>query len=216
MEKSASVRPRRRVETRAQLIAAAAELFTERGTTHVSVEAICERAGFTRGAFYSNFKTVDELFFALYKQRYAEVQQQLETIVPQALLPADAPHDLHAVVAAVLEALPSDPQWSAVRAGFVAQAQHRAELAAELRAHAEAFSRHLQPLLLRGLDIVGRRLSTTPEIFTRAVLAADAGAITLAPLHDDARHVREAAVRGVILGLTTEVGTPPSGDDAGR
>ena len=30
-----------------------------------SVEMICERAGFTRGAFYSNFETMDELVLAL-------------------------------------------------------------------------------------------------------------------------------------------------------
>lgn len=30
-----------------------------------SVEAICERAGFTRGAFYSNFDSKEELFLAL-------------------------------------------------------------------------------------------------------------------------------------------------------
>ncbi|MHA7145358.1 TetR/AcrR family transcriptional regulator [Arthrobacter sp. TmT3-37] len=59
------VRPvRRRPTTRAQLIDAAAALFREQGITNVSVEAICTRTGFTRGAFYSSFKTVDELFFA--------------------------------------------------------------------------------------------------------------------------------------------------------
>ena len=32
---------------------------------------ICERAGFTRGAFYSNFETKDELFLELVRQRRA-------------------------------------------------------------------------------------------------------------------------------------------------
>ncbi len=56
---------RRRENTRARLLDAAAQLFAEVGLEGASVEAICERAGFTRGAFYSNFETKDELFLDL-------------------------------------------------------------------------------------------------------------------------------------------------------
>lgn len=44
---------------------AALEVFAEVGLDGASVEAVCERAGFTRGAFYSNFASKDELFLAL-------------------------------------------------------------------------------------------------------------------------------------------------------
>lgn len=44
---------------------AAIPVFAERGILAASVEEICERAGFTRGAFYSNFDSKDELYFAL-------------------------------------------------------------------------------------------------------------------------------------------------------
>jgi AcrR family transcriptional regulator len=55
----------RREQTRARLLDAAHEVFSEVGMDAASVEAICERAGFTRGAFYSNFESKDELFLAL-------------------------------------------------------------------------------------------------------------------------------------------------------
>jgi hypothetical protein len=42
--------------------------FAESGFDGASVEEICERAGFTRGAFYSNFASKDELFFGLVQQ----------------------------------------------------------------------------------------------------------------------------------------------------
>src|ERR1700712_264403 len=64
---------RRRAETRDRLIAAAADVFAERGFGRATVEEGCERAGFSRGAFYSNFDSLDELFFALYSQRGAAV-----------------------------------------------------------------------------------------------------------------------------------------------
>jgi AcrR family transcriptional regulator len=40
-------------------------VFSEVGLDAASVEAVCERAGFTRGAFYSNFSSKDELFLEL-------------------------------------------------------------------------------------------------------------------------------------------------------
>ena len=56
---------RRREATRQKLLDAAAQVFAEEGLDAASVEAICDRAGFTRGAFYSNFETKDELFLEL-------------------------------------------------------------------------------------------------------------------------------------------------------
>lgn len=56
---------RRREATRQKLLDAAAQVFAEEGLDAASVEAICERAGFTRGAFYSNFDSKDALFLEL-------------------------------------------------------------------------------------------------------------------------------------------------------
>ena len=61
----AFVTTRRREATLQKLLDAAAQVFAEVGLDAASVEAICERAGFTRGAFYSNFETKDELFLEL-------------------------------------------------------------------------------------------------------------------------------------------------------
>lgn len=56
---------RSRENTRVRLLDAAAQLFAEVGLDGASVEAVCDRAGFTRGAFYSNFDSKDELFLML-------------------------------------------------------------------------------------------------------------------------------------------------------
>jgi AcrR family transcriptional regulator len=50
--------------TRAALIAAAESLFAEQGLD-ASLDAICERAGFTRGAFYVHFADRDALLVAV-------------------------------------------------------------------------------------------------------------------------------------------------------
>lgn len=68
---------RGRERTRALLLDAAAEVFAEVGLDAASVEAITERAGFTRGAFYSNFESKDELLLALTEQVAAEKIEQV-------------------------------------------------------------------------------------------------------------------------------------------
>ena len=72
---AARVATRSRENTRARLMDAAMEVFAEVGMDGASVEAVCERAGFTRGAFYSNFESKDELFLEL-AARVADVRVQ--------------------------------------------------------------------------------------------------------------------------------------------
>jgi len=62
----------RRTRTRQRLMASAVAVFAERGVIGSSVEEICEAAGFTRGAFYSNFADKDELVLAMIEQSVAE------------------------------------------------------------------------------------------------------------------------------------------------
>lgn len=58
-------RTEQRRQTRAKLLDAAEVLFTKRGFGATSVEEIADAAGFTRGAFYSNFEDKDDIFLAL-------------------------------------------------------------------------------------------------------------------------------------------------------
>ena len=66
-------RDERRAQTRADLLEAAGRVFVERGFEGASIEAIAEEAGYTRGAFYSNFQSKEQLFAELLQQRaYAQ------------------------------------------------------------------------------------------------------------------------------------------------
>ena len=80
-------RAERQTQTRAALLQAAGEVFVERGFHRASVEAITERAGYTRGAFYSNFSSKHELFSELlqstvYRAYRLMVEAQLESDEP--------------------------------------------------------------------------------------------------------------------------------------
>lgn len=59
-------------QTRARLIAAAAEVFAEHGIARASLEEISRRAGYTRGAFHWHFSTKEELLLAVLRERLAQ------------------------------------------------------------------------------------------------------------------------------------------------
>ena len=77
----------RRRQTRERLVTAATELFAEKSVEAASVEELCERAGFTRGAFYSNFDSKEELCLEIVRQRgelLLETTRQAVAMIPDA------------------------------------------------------------------------------------------------------------------------------------
>jgi AcrR family transcriptional regulator len=74
-------RAQRQAETRARLVEAAAEVFAAHGFEGASIDTITERAGFTRGAFYSNFSDKAELLLELSATRMRDFALLLPEIV---------------------------------------------------------------------------------------------------------------------------------------
>jgi len=61
----AATRDDAKQQTRAAIVQAALELFAEQGLDVPSLDAICDRAGYTRGAFYVHFKTREDILVAV-------------------------------------------------------------------------------------------------------------------------------------------------------
>jgi AcrR family transcriptional regulator len=95
------LRERQAEATRALLVSAARQLFTERGYKGTSIEDIIEAAGVARGALYHHFAGKDVLFGAVYEA----VQEDVGAAVLAAALTADDPADgVYAGLAAFLDA----------------------------------------------------------------------------------------------------------------
>jgi AcrR family transcriptional regulator len=111
MTDAVAVTSRRREATRQKLLDAAAQVFAEVGLDAASVEAICDRAGFTRGAFYSNFETKDELFLELAgnvaRERVAAVRGRVGDLEKAGAFD-DAPNDAFAIIQQVLDVSADD------------------------------------------------------------------------------------------------------------
>lgn len=77
-------RKQRQAQTRERLLDAAERVFLREGFAASSVEKITAEAGFTRGAFYSNFGSREQLFVELLQDRiydtYRELLEQNQTL----------------------------------------------------------------------------------------------------------------------------------------
>ncbi|MGZ0712878.1 TetR/AcrR family transcriptional regulator (plasmid) [Coraliomargarita sp. W4R53] len=102
---------KRREATRQKLMDAAAQVFAEVGLDAASVEAVCDRAGFTRGAFYSNFESKDELFLELASrvslERVAAVRGRVQELERDGSL-LQTPSNAFSIVQQVLDTAADD------------------------------------------------------------------------------------------------------------
>ena len=125
---------RRRQATVERLLDAALETFAELGFAAASVEDVCRRGGFTRGAFYSSFRTKDELFAALFtresERNLARARAQLAGIEAEA-------DPVSAAVDRCLSTFRADRTWVLVLAEYRLHAARSPEAAATLQRHTD-------------------------------------------------------------------------------
>src|SRR6202012_4046402 len=77
-----------RDDTREKMFEAAARIFEDQGIGGASIEAIAAAAGFTRGAFYSNFTSKDELIIAMLEDHVEKtVRRNLDLLERHKTLP---------------------------------------------------------------------------------------------------------------------------------
>ncbi|MGA5207497.1 TetR/AcrR family transcriptional regulator [Streptomyces variegatus] len=191
---------RRRVHTRANLLDAAFSVFAAKGFGHVSIEEVCEAAGYSRGAFYSNFSSLDELFFALYRERAELIAEQVS-----GALALDGPGlDVPAAVDRVTDVLLLDRDWLLVKTDFLVHAARDPEVARSLLEHRARLRQAIADRLgrARGHTALPAVLGDTDGA-ARAVVAAYDGVTTQLLLDRDLEHAR-AWLKQLLTALLTD------------
>src|ERR1700720_3564561 len=124
-----------RDDTCEKLFEAAARAFEEQGIGGASIETIAAAAGFTRGAFYSNFKSKDELIIAMLEDHLEQtIRRNLDLLARHKNL-ADFIDALKTMDRSKQDPLGRSPLLHMEMILFVARAeQRRPELAKRLRA----------------------------------------------------------------------------------
>ncbi|WP_241813619.1 TetR/AcrR family transcriptional regulator [Herbaspirillum sp. C7C2] len=86
-------REQSREQTRARLLEAAHAVFMQKGYALTSVEDISTAAGYSRGAFYSNFDDKTELFFELLRREGESIDRGFQRLLDGAVTDPDALRD---------------------------------------------------------------------------------------------------------------------------
>ena len=160
---------KRRAETRANLMAAAYRVFADKGFGQVRIDDVCAAAGYTRGAFYSNFDSLDELFFALYDESARLIAGQ----VTDAITDDDINPGIEAVIERVTATLLLNRDWLLIKTDFLLHAARNPAVADRLAAHRQQLRTEIE----KRLDGARDRL-TLPDAIgdtsnaARAVVAA--------------------------------------------
>ncbi|MFJ7249962.1 TetR/AcrR family transcriptional regulator [Kitasatospora sp. NPDC098652] len=191
--------PRRRVHTRARLLAAASELFLSIGFARTSIEDVCAAAGYTRGAFYSNFGSKEDLLLALFDDQAARRMAELERLAAacEALAP---PERARLLVEALLRVEPAESGWILLFLEFRLVAARSATLAEQLAEHDRTVARALADVLERVLpELVpaGAGAGRTAAV----VLAAREGLLARTAAGGEAAEELLAATTAVLSGL---------------
>lgn len=166
-EKWGSTQDRRRpqrTDVRDRLLAAAADEFTERGYAAAKLTDIADRAGFTKGAVYSNFESKQALFAELLARRSldlaARVLAHISDLDPGAAAGAGGGEIASWVVA--------EPRWPLLTVEFGILAGRDPAVAERYRTDRRALRFELERLIAERADDWGvgenfdaRRLATS-------------------------------------------------------
>jgi AcrR family transcriptional regulator len=197
---------KRRPETLARLLDAALDAFADNGFHGTRIEDVCDRAGYTRGAFYSNFKSKDELFFALFDAHAARVLDRLRKT-------ADALRDSPPTVEGIAEALAQidadERTWYLVTTEFTLYAMRTPEAARLLAEHDGRLREAAVVLFVDLLDRAGLRLKAgvDAEDLVRLLIAIREGGLAQSYVEPDRLPpgTLERWFLPALLGAVTEV-----------
>jgi len=122
-------RKEQQAHTRLCLMQSAAKVFARRGLQQASIDEVAQDAGYTKGAFYANFKSKEELFLAMLDERFEQKIRELEAIMARGGTMED---QARAAGSEFTEYLASDPDWQRLFFEFAAYAARNEDFRQEL------------------------------------------------------------------------------------
>jgi AcrR family transcriptional regulator len=125
----AKSRAEKQAETRAALLRSAAKLFSRHGLDGASVEDVARDAGYTKGAFYSNFASKEELFLVMLDDRFTAATERVGRNLAGTGEPDDEAHD---AAEGFVRRVHDDPEWFRLYLEFVAYAARNEDFRRQL------------------------------------------------------------------------------------
>jgi AcrR family transcriptional regulator len=141
-----TTRKERQADTRISLLRSAARLFTKRGMEGTSVEEIAADAGYTKGAFYANFKSKEELFLTMLDEHFAAEIERMDRALAGS---GDPGEEARHAAADFTQYVFADSEWPTLYFQFAAQAARDEEFREELATRSRAMRAKMAEILRR-------------------------------------------------------------------
>lgn len=149
--------------TRELLVESARTALASRGYSGASVDVIAETAGFSKGAFYSNFDSKEAIFMELLRQHMAREREELERILGDGTSTA--------ALDTWLESLNRDADWAVVAVELQLHARRSEAFADAYQALNDAHRAALGVLLDQLFASAGRRPPAASTEIAGALMA---------------------------------------------
>lgn len=161
------------------MLAAMDEIVHGSGVSDVTIGNLCRRAGYTRGAFYSNFDSLDSVFLALHQERVDRFLVRA-TEASRRVLDDWSGHDsglLVETIGAVLEALAADETWFIVHDRVYARMFEDESVRKRYRETRARIFGGFASLLEEVLDAAGREATGSVDELARLLWSAATGVL---------------------------------------
>jgi AcrR family transcriptional regulator len=122
-------RTEKQARTRSSLLSAAAKVFCRHGLEGGSIDEVASEAGYTKGAFYANFRSKEELFLVMLDERFAAHLERID----RTLAGSDDPgEEARHAADEFIHNLEQDHEWRRLYFEFVAYAARNEDFRQEL------------------------------------------------------------------------------------
>jgi AcrR family transcriptional regulator len=165
-------RKEKQAHTRECLMHSAARVFARRGLQQASIDEVAEEAGFTKGAFYANFKNKEELFLAMLDERFAKRIEQIENVIADEDSPTEKARrggDLF------VEQMRADEDWERLFFEFSAYALRDENFREELVTRYSAMQSRIATALRGHSEEMGKEEGMPAEQVARIICAMGNG-----------------------------------------
>src|SRR5260370_42484121 len=153
-------RKEQQARTGSSLMRSAAKLFAERGLEQSSIDDVAEAAGYTKGAFYANFKNKEELFLAMLDERFAQRLAALDRILA-------SEHEVEQQAreggADFVRYISADPDWQRLFFEFVAYASRNDEFRTALLERYRSLRARITDLYRTRLERLDQEAPVEPD-----------------------------------------------------
>ena len=136
----------RQAATRAALLKAASRSICAHGMDGASIDRIAAEAGYTKGAFYANFASKEDMFLAILDEKFAAEMERLEAAMRGTGEPAEEARE---AAEEFLTYIDRDPEWPRLYQEFATHAARNEEFRAELAARQRALRERMAAIFER-------------------------------------------------------------------